>query len=302
MPRSLIFDIKRYAINDGPGIRVAIFFKGCNLICAWCHNPEGISRKAELMYAQSKCIVCGTCASVCPEKAIKLYASGIEIDPSLCTSCGKCAGICPTRALEMSGKRMKSEEILEIIEKERPFFEQSGGGVTFSGGEPLLHTEMLFPLLDECGKKGIHRAIDTAGNVDTNIILEAAKRCELFLYDLKHIDTELHKEYTGTGNTLILENLRRLASTGARIIIRIPVIGEVNDDLESLEKTAAFIAALPGEPKEVHLLPYHSIAQHKCAKLRKPGDFIPFEEPSPAVLTNAREIFKSFNINTIIGG
>ena len=139
MPQSLIFDIKRYAINDGPGIRVVVFFKGCNLHCAWCHNPESISPKAEKMYNASKCIKCGTCVDACPENAITLTVEGIQTDSVKCLLCGKCAEVCPTKAIEMSGKPMSVPEIMDIIEKERVFFDQSGGGVTFSGGEPLLH-------------------------------------------------------------------------------------------------------------------------------------------------------------------
>ena len=153
MSDALIFDIKRYAINDGPGIRVVVFFKGCNLQCAWCHNPEGISVGREKMYTPSKCIKCGTCVEVCPENAITLHSDGITTDTDLCTLCGQCADVCPTKAIEMSGKSMTVQEIMEIIEKERPFFEQSGGGVTFSGGESLLHSKMLIELLDECGKE-----------------------------------------------------------------------------------------------------------------------------------------------------
>ena len=166
MTERLIFDIKRYAINDGPGIRVVIFFKGCNLHCAWCHNPESISGRVEKMYSPSKCIRCGTCVAVCSEKAITLTNDGIITDRELCKLCGRCADVCPTKAIEMSGKAMSVSEIMDIIEKERVFFDQSGGGVTFSGGEPLVHSQLLIKILDECGQRGIHRTIDTAGKCE----------------------------------------------------------------------------------------------------------------------------------------
>ena len=302
MTPSLIFDIKRYAINDGPGIRLVVFFKGCNLRCAWCHNPESISAKAEKMYTPAKCIKCGTCVEACPENAITLTSEGIITDADLCRMCGKCADVCPSKAIVMSGKMMSVAEIMDAIEKERVFFDQSGGGVTFSGGEPLLHTKLLIELLDECGKKGIHRAVDTAGNVSTETLLEVAGRTDLFLYDLKMMDTELHHEWTTAGNRKILHNLKILAGTGANIIIRIPLVGGINDTVENIQLTAKFISELDGEPKEVHLLPYHAIAQHKYLKLGRAGDFERLMEPGSETIANAISIFGKYGIRAEVGG
>ena len=302
MTPSLIFDIKRYAINDGPGIRLVVFFKGCNLRCAWCHNPESISAKAEKMYTPAKCIKCGTCVEACPENAITLTSEGIITDADLCRMCGKCADVCPSKAIVMSGKVMSVAEIMDAIEKERVFFDQSGGGVTFSGGEPLLHTKLLIELLDECGKKGIHRAVDTAGNVSTETLLEVAGRTDLFLYDLKMMDTELHHEWTTAGNRKILHNLKILAGTGANIIIRIPLVGGINDTVENIQLTAKFISELDGEPKEVHLLPYHAIAQHKYLKLGRAGDFERLMEPGSETIANAISIFGKYGIRAEVGG
>ena len=302
MHPSLIFDIKRYAINDGPGIRVVIFFKGCNLHCAWCHNPESISAKVEKMYTPVKCIKCGTCVDACPENAITLTPEGIITDPELCKMCGKCAEVCPTKAIEMSGKVMSVSEIMDIIEKERIFFDQSGGGVTFSGGEPLVHTKMLIDLLDECGKRGIHRAVDTAGSVSTETILEVAKRTDLFLYDLKMMDSHLHKKWITAGNERILHNLQTLAETGAHIIIRIPLIGGVNDSDENIEQTARFISGLAGDKKVVHLLPYHNIAQNKYMKLGKSDDFEILHEPGKETLAKAIAKFAEYGIRASVGG
>ncbi len=208
MSKPLVFDIKRYAINDGPGIRIAVFLKGCNLNCTWCHNPESISAEAERMYSSSKCIKCGTCVAACPEKAITLTPEGIITDTELCKMSGKCAEVCPTKAIEISGREISVAEIMKEIEKERPFFDQSGGGVTFSGGEPLLHHKFLIRLLEECGKRGIHRAVDTAGFVNTDIILKVAEHTDLFLYDLKMMDPEKHRKWIGVTNEKILENLK----------------------------------------------------------------------------------------------
>jgi pyruvate formate lyase activating enzyme len=301
MTDGLVFDIKRYAINDGPGIRVAIFFKGCNLHCAWCHNPESISGGIEKMYSPAKCIRCGTCVAVCPEKAITLTGDGIITDAELCKLCGKCAEACPTKAIEMSGKAMSVSEIMDVIEKERVFFEQSGGGVTFSGGEPLVHSKFLIELLDECGQRGIHRAVDTAGNVKTETLLEVARRTDLFLYDLKMMDAGLHEQWSGARNEMILCNLKALAETGAHIIIRIPLIGGINDSEENIRQTAEFLNSLTGEKKEVHLLPYHKIAQTKYMKLGKQDDFELFSEPDLETQEHIIATFLEYGIKASTG-
>ena len=302
MTDGLIFDIKRYAINDGPGIRVVIFFKGCNMHCEWCHNPEGIYGRVEKMYSPSKCIKCGTCVDICPENAITLHSDGITTDKGLCTLCGKCAEVCPTKAIQMSGKAMSVSEIMDVIEKERVFFDQSGGGVTFSGGEPLVHSQVLIELLDECGKRGIHRAVDTAGNIKTETLLKVALRTDLFLYDLKMMDTGLHEQWTGVGNEKILHNLKILAEAGARIIIRIPLIGGINDNGENIRQTADFLRSLAGEKKEVHLLPYHKIAQTKYMKLGKQEDFELFSEPDEETLERIIATFLEYGIKATTGG
>jgi pyruvate formate lyase activating enzyme len=302
MSKPLVFDIKRYAINDGPGIRIVVFLKGCNLNCTWCHNPESISDESERMYSTSKCIRCGTCVAVCPEKAISLTHEGIITDPLLCRMSGKCAEVCPTKAIEISGKEISVAEIVQEIEKERVFFDQSGGGVTFSGGEPLLHHKFLIRLLEECGKHGIHRAVDTAGFVNTDTILTVARHTDLFLYDLKIMDPEMHRKWVGVTNEKILENLKVLSDTGARIIIRIPLIGGINDDTENIENTARFVAVLSGEKKEVNLLPYHKIAQTKYRKLGRPEDFQLLEEPSKEAQQRAISIFQKYGLVASIGG
>ena len=296
-----IFDIKRYAINDGPGIRIVIFLKGCNLNCVWCHNPEGISAFQERMYAQSKCILCGTCVAACPEQAIVLVEDCILTDSALCNLTGACAAVCPSTAIEMTGKNMSVDEIMMEIEKERVFFDQSGGGVTFSGGDPLMHSGFLIQLLDECGRRGIHRVVDTAGLANTGILMEVARRTDLFLFDLKMMNAERHRKWTGVSNEKILENLKLLASEGAQIIIRIPLIGGVNDDIENMDETARFIGSLPGEKKEVNFLPYHKIAQSKYLKLGRPDDFQLLKEPGKGSLERAVAIFKEKGIRATIG-
>ncbi|MCP3933585.1 MAG: glycyl-radical enzyme activating protein [Bacteroidetes bacterium] len=298
----LIFDIKRFAINDGPGIRVSIFLKGCLLSCAWCHNPEGISPKVQKMYTASKCIGAKDCMEICPNEALTLTPNGIVTDTDACELCGKCASVCPTKAIEMSGYTESVENLVKIIEKERIFFDQSGGGVTISGGEPLLQSSFLIELLDACGRKGIHRTVDTTGFAKTDILLEVAKRTDLFLFDLKHMDSGKHKEWTGISNELILHNLKVLAETGANSIIRIPLIKGVNADAENIKQTAMFIASLPGDKKTVNLLPYHNIAIKKHEKLGQEYLSKNMQEPSEEEHKSALNIFAEYGVEAKIGG
>jgi pyruvate formate lyase activating enzyme len=239
--------------------------------------------------------------AVCPEQAIVLSEEGVVTDTALCNLTGLCAAVCPSTAIEMTGKMMTIEEIMTEIEKERVFMDQSGGGVTISGGEPLLHPDFLIRILDECRESGIHTAVDTAGLANPGILMEVARRTDLFLFDLKMMDPERHKKWTGVSNEKILENLKALATTGVPIIIRIPLIGGVNDDTENLVETARFIAALSGEKKEVNILPYHKIAQTKYTKLGRPDDFQLLNEPDKDALDKAVAIFQAFGIKATIG-
>lgn len=308
----LIFDIKRYAISDGPGIRIAIYFKGCPLKCLWCHNPESQSPRVQKLYNASKCIGAQDCIEICPEDALVLSPNGIVTDFNKCTLCGLCAEACPTKAIEMSGKLYSKEELLSIIERERVHIEQSGGGVTFSGGEPLMFPEFLIEMLKVCGEKGIHRAVDTCGFVSTETLLEVARHTDLFLYDLKIMDPVQHKKWTGVDNRLILKNLKVLAEIGANFNIRIPLIGNVNTDVSEITKMAEFIKQLPFKNRElefarpgnplVNLLPYHNIASGKYKKLKMFYDSEEMAEPLESEISKVLEIFGKFRIEVEVGG
>lgn len=302
MSQPLVFDIKRYSIHDGPGIRATIFFKGCPLNCQWCHNPESISATVQKLFTASRCIGCGECCRVCPVGACTLTPDGVLTDDGLCTLCGTCAEVCPTLAMEMSGRYYSVSELFEVIEKERPFFEQSGGGVTFSGGEPLLYPEFLLEILEVCGRQDIHRAVDTSGFVRKETLLRVAQHTDLFLYDLKILDAEKHKRYTGVDNRLILDNLTALAECGANIQVRIPLIGGVNDDSGSVAEMAAFVAGLPGEKKAVSLLPFHDVAKAKDEKLGQKRDLAALCEPGAASLQAAIDVFAGVGIVATTGG
>ena len=232
----LLFDIKRYAINDGPGIRVTIFMKGCPLACVWCHNPEGISPRAEKLYTRKKCIGCGACVDVCPTGALTLTEAGIVTDRSLCRTCGRCAEVCPTLAMEMSGREYSIDEVMREIEKETVFMDRSEGGVTFCGGEPLSHPSDLVALLDRCGELGIHRAVDTTLFASPDTVRSVMERTDLFLVDLKHMDSGSHCRFTGVPNERILSNLRMIAEAGIDFLIRIPLIEGVNADEENISR------------------------------------------------------------------
>lgn len=298
----LIFDIRRYSINDGPGIRITLFMKGCPLRCAWCHNPESQSPKVQKLYTASKCIGAQDCIEVCPENALTLTPDGIVTDGEKCTLCGLCADACPSKAIEMSGKLYSVEELLKIIERERVHIDQSGGGVTFSGGEPLMHPEFLIEMLDACGEKGLHRTIDTCGFAPAKTLLEVAKRTDLFLFDLKLMDPVQHKKWTGADNRLILKNLKLLAETGANINIRIPFIKNVNTSENEIGQMAEFVSALPGKKPVVNLLPYHNIASGKYHKLKMEYNAEGMEEPTATELEMAIEIFNRNGLEAETGG
>ncbi|MEI6605038.1 MAG: glycyl-radical enzyme activating protein [Verrucomicrobiota bacterium] len=299
---AVIFDVKPYSINDGPGIRITIFLKGCPLSCAWCHNPEGMSPVQQKLYTKTKCIGCSTCVENCPQQALRLTPEGIVTDTDLCKLCGICATVCPTKAIEISGRQVTVEEIMKVIRRETVTMDHSQGGVTISGGEPMMQSEFLIELLDACGREGIHRAVDTTGLSKPETLLEVAKRTELFLYDLKHMDSARHKQFTGVGNERILSNLRVLADSGANINIRIPLIKGVNADEANLSDTAQFVAALAGAKKLVSLLPYHNIAAHKYNKLGQEFDGGEMQEPPAEDLEMARRIFAQHGLVAAVGG
>ena len=302
MTSGIIFDTKPYSINDGPGIRITIFLKGCPLNCVWCHNPESISPHIQKMYSHAKCIGCGTCVDNCPYNALTLTPDGIVTDGAACTLCGLCAIGCPTRAMEMSGKPATVEEVMKVIKREISTMDHSEGGVTISGGEPMMQADFLIELLDACGAEGIHRAVDTSGMSTPGKLLEVAKRTELFLYDLKTMDPDTHKKYTGVSNVKILSNLQILAESGAEINIRIPMIKGVNADEKNIRETAGFVAALAGKKKLVSLLPYHNIAINKYNKLGQEYDGGEMREPDSPDIQRIIGIFAGYGLVAEVGG
>ena len=277
--------------------------KGCPLRCVWCHNPEGFEDKPVKMYTKKKCIGCQSCVEACPEKNLVLTSDGIQ-DLGHCVTCEKCTDECPTLALEMAGKAWKMEDLMTVVEKERQVMEESGGGVTMCGGEPMMHTDYLCEVLDELGRRGFHRTVDTTLFCSEENVKRVAERCELFLVDLKLMDSEKHRFYTHVGNEQILSNIRMLSEMDKKFWIRIPLIVGINADDENLEASAKFLTSLPTKPEMVNLLVYHDVGIGKHARLgtKYNPEAFPMEAPSEEVQQHALNIMQRYGLNTKIGG
>ena len=274
--KATIFDIERNSYVDGPGIRTTVFFKGCNLRCAWCHNPESQSPKPQMMFYKNKCTGCGKCKEKCPNALEK------------CELCGKCTIYCPHDAREICGKEYTVDEVMREILKDKVFYENSGGGVTFSGGECMLQIDFLEEILKVCKENGIHTAVDTAGHVPYEYFERILPYTNLFLYDVKCYDSEKHKKYTGVRNELILENLKKLLATGKSVWVRIPIIPTVNDTVEEIQRIKAYISSC-GKPEKIELLPYHAMGEHKYAAINRESHMFPI--PSKETMEDLNKIF-----------
>ena len=297
----LLFAIKRYALHDGPNIRTTVFFKGCPLSCFWCHNPEGIRAETEVVTISDRCIGCRECIHGCPEDALTLDRQGLHRDLERCTTCLECVEICPALAHEAVGYYSGIDEVMREIKKDLAFYDQSGGGVTFSGGEPLQQAEHLLELLKRCGELGIHRAVDTSGLAPTATLLDVARYTEMFLYDLKHMDSHSHQGYTGVPNELILANLQALAQNGAAFRIRIPLLAGINDSDENIAATARFAMGLAGL-SGIDILPYHHFASAKYTKLKTGYRGERNHCPTKEDISRVRKILEQFGHQVTIGG
>ncbi len=276
----IVFDIKRYAVHDGPGVRTVVFLKGCSLSCVWCHNPESISGLPELSMYPQRCIGCGACIEACPNGVHEFREDGEHLlHREHCVRCGKCADACYSEAVVLIGKRMTVEQVMQVLRQDRPFYEASSGGVTLSGGEPFVQGRFTIALLQACKAEGLHTAVDTSGQTSWPLIEEALPYIDLILYDLKHTDSAEHKRYTGATTDLPLEHLRRLSRTGVPIEIRIPVVPTANDAPEVGEAMGRFIASL-GNIVGVRLLPYHNLAGSKYISIGRPNTMPQVESPS----------------------
>ncbi|APG27498.1 pyruvate formate lyase-activating protein [Syntrophotalea acetylenivorans] len=284
----LVFDVQKFATHDGGGIRTNVFLKGCPLQCLWCSNPESLSPQPESNFVPNNCIGCGKCRTVCPQDAIgdgKHDQSGLTIDRDRCTLCGECSKFCYAGAINILGRYVTVPELMEMVEKDREFYEESGGGITFSGGEPLAQPQFLKAALKEAQSRGIHTAIETSSFASWEVYEPILEYVDLVLADIKHMDDEEHKKVTGVSNRLILENIRKVSDLGIPLRIRLPLIPGINDSDSNLNAVADFVQQL-NNVQSLDILPYHRLGEMKWRQL----DFsYPLEGLEPPTLEQVKE-------------
>jgi pyruvate formate lyase activating enzyme len=300
MKTALIVGIQKFCVHDGPGIRTTIFFKGCPLACRWCHNPESQSFTKEVLLNAALCTFCGQCQSHCSQQAIRVFDGKNVYDATKCNGCETCVVYCIHNAREIAGKKYSVNELIAEIEKDIPFYEQSGGGVTLSGGEVMSQIDFVEKLIQRCKECGISVVIDTCGYAPSENFMRIAKNVDLFLYDIKLVDAALHKKYTGQDNALILKNLQVLSDSGANINLRMPMIGNVNTEDVHISQMIHLIKDL--SIHSINLLPYHDIAKGKYQKLDKHYDADRFFKPSDKRLEEIKARFEECNYKVQIGG
>ena len=295
----ILLDPKHFAVHDGPGIRTTFFFKGCPLKCIWCHNPESISPKPQIAWYSHKCISCGECVPVCPSGAHSFRGERHRMDFALCKVCGACESVCLGSALKLYGRKMSVKEALDIALEDQDFYRNSGGGVTLSGGEPLLQPEFALEFLRKLKQAGIHTAVDTCAFVPRETLRAVLPVTDRFLVDFKHPDSAVHRKLTGQPNERIIDNLRFLSGEGAEIEIRIPFVPGCNDSDAVMEAAGRFLGELKIEC--VKILPYHSLARSKYAALGMADTMPQAEAPADAMLRHAAEILKRFGLDARSG-
>jgi pyruvate formate lyase activating enzyme len=298
--KGLVFNIQRFSIQDGPGIRTTVFMKGCPLTCPWCSNPEGISSVPEIMTSDRKCIGCKKCVEVCPLKAIS-YVDGVRhINWNLCTNCLECAKVCPSHSIGVIGKYMTVDEAFKVASRDAPFYRNTGGGVTVSGGEPLLQWQFVLELLKKCKKTGLHTTLDTSGYCRWEDMRKVLKYVDLILFDVKHADSESLKETCGASNQLMLDNLKK-ASRMSKIWLRVPLIPNFNDSESNIRAVAEL--AIGTKAEKVSLLPYHEYGKHKYQRLGKKYGFngTGILKPDHQIVVTSQQILESYGLEVSIG-
>lgn len=292
----IVYNIQRMSTKDGPGLRTTVFLKGCPLHCPWCSNPESQSFKPQLLVFSNLCVACGACEKVCPNGAVVRLGESFNRDRSICKDCGLCAQSCPSKAREISGKRMTVEEVMRVVDSDSLFYENSGGGVTFGGGEPTSSGDFLQALIDACAGRGYHICLDTCGVCEPERFRKIMERVDLFLFDCKHMDPEEHKRLTGRDNVVILENLHNLFEARKPVQIRVPLMPGINDTEENIAAMAAFLHK--HGKYEIDVLPCHTFGHSKYAALNLPDPaMIPYQ---PDEFKVVMERFKKHDLKVTI--
>jgi len=296
-----IFDIQRFSIHDGPGIRTTVFFKGCPLQCIWCHNPEGISRQPQLSFMPDKCIGCGWCFRTCPQGAHAMDGEAHVLDRAVCAACGRCAERCHAGALEIIGRDVTVEEVLDEVRRDAPFYETSGGGMTLSGGEPLMQPAFAEALLTAAKAEGIHCVMETCGQAVWSQFEKVRGLVDIFLFDIKETDPGRHEACVGTGNEIILSNLRKLSEAGSAIVVRLPIVPGLNDREDHFRKVETIVQSLAPVP-DVEVIPYHRLGTSKQARLgiaAGEGDIGVVEAPSREQVAEWVRVLRSLGLTVL---
>ena len=301
--KGVIFNLQHYSIHDGPGIRTTVFLKGCPLKCFWCQNPESQSFDPVVFVNAEKCTGCGMCVDVCPEKAIRIIDNRSVTDRKLCKGLGKCAEICPNDARNLMGRYVTAGEVFNDVNSDAIFYQNSGGGVTLSGGDPIAQPDFTISILKLCRDAGIHTAIDTCGYTKWETLKNILEYVDLVLYDFKHMDTDDHRKNTGVSNDLILDNVKKIHDElNLPMLARVPILPGNNDSPENIERTARFVSNELGNGIRVHLLPYHRLGETKYERMEEPEKSIPVQPPSDEYMEKLKEIFEAYDLPVNIGG